>query len=70
MIELESLQRGIDDKIVMWNALRSSVGDRVHGIDFDALITRAGRQADEVERRRLAIAPDALADPTALAIAS
>ena len=70
LVELESLQQGIDDKIAMWNALRSSVESRVHGVDFDALIARAERQADEVERRRLAVAPDALAYPAPLAAGS
>ena len=70
LVELESLQGGIDAKIVMWDALRSGIGDRVRGIDFDALITRAERQAYEVERRRLGVAPDALADPTLLAVAA
>jgi hypothetical protein len=35
LLELESLHLRIDDKIDVWNALRSSVGDRVNGIDFD-----------------------------------
>jgi hypothetical protein len=61
LVELESLQQGIEDTIAMWNALRSSVGERVHGVDFDAIIARAHRQADEVERRRPGIAHAALA---------
>ena len=64
VIPLASLERGIDDKIAMWTALRSSIGNRVHGVDFDALITRAELQATEVERRRLGVASDALAYPT------
>ena len=52
MTELESLQRGIDDKIARWKVLRSSIGDRVHGIGFDAIITRAESQADEVKLSR------------------
>jgi hypothetical protein len=57
---LESLDLRINGKIDMWSALRSSVGDRVVGIDFDALIGRAERQAEALERRRLAAAADAL----------
>jgi hypothetical protein len=37
----------------MWSTLRSSVGDRVHDVDFDVLITRTEGQAHAVERRRL-----------------
>jgi hypothetical protein len=59
--ELESLDLRINGKLDMWNALRSSVGDRVVGVDFDALIGRAERQAEALERRRLAAAADALA---------
>jgi hypothetical protein len=51
--ELESLQRRIDGKLDMWNALRSSVGARVDGIDVDELIRRTERQAEELERRRV-----------------
>ena len=62
LIELESLHVGINGKIDMWNALRYSVGDRVHGIDFDELVRRAERQAEELERRRLDVATNALSD--------
>ena len=51
-VELESLQGAISSKIEMWNALRSSVGDGAR-VDFDELIRRAERQAEQVERRRL-----------------
>ena len=54
--ELESLDLRINGKLDMWNALRSSVGDRVDGVDFEALIGRAERQAEALERRRLAAA--------------
>ena len=56
-LELESLQQGIDNKISMWNTLRSSVA----GVDFDALISRAKLQAEQVERRRLGVAGDEFA---------
>ena len=64
LVELESLDLRINRKLDMWNALRSSVGDRVDGIDFDELIRRAERQAEALERRRLAVATDALPSVT------
>lgn len=60
LVELESLDLRINGKLDMWNALRSSVGDRVDGIDFDELIRRAERQAEALERDRLAVAAKAL----------
>lgn len=61
LVELESLHVRINGKLDMWNALRSSIGDRVDGIDFDELVGRAERQAEELERRRLDVAVGALA---------
>lgn len=61
LVELESLHRAINGKIDMWNALRSSVGDRVDGIDLDELVRRAERQAEQLERRRFDVAANALA---------
>ena len=58
--ELESLHLSVDGKLDMWNALRSSVGDRVVDIEIDELAHRAERQAAELERRRLAAAAGAL----------
>ena len=43
--ELESLDRHINGKLDMWIALRSVVGDRVDGIDFDEMVDRAEGQA-------------------------
>jgi hypothetical protein len=60
LVELESLHVVINGKIDMWTALRSSVGNRADGIDFDELVHRAERQAEELERRRLEVAADAL----------
>jgi hypothetical protein len=60
LAELESLDLRINGKLDMWNALRSSVGERVHGVDFDELIGRTERQAEALERRRLAVAATAL----------
>jgi hypothetical protein len=60
LVELEMLHRGINGKLDMWHALRHSVGNRVDGIDFDELIRRAERQAEELERSRLDVAANAL----------
>jgi hypothetical protein len=60
LVELESLHRRIEGKIDMWKVLRYGVGHRVDGIDFDELIRRAERQAEELERRRLDVAATAL----------
>jgi hypothetical protein len=56
LTELESLDLRIGAKIEMWNSLRSSLGDRVDGIDFYKLIRRAEGQAEALEHRRLAVA--------------
>jgi hypothetical protein len=56
LLELESLHLRIDEKLDMWNALRSSID----GLDVDELIRRTERQAEELERRRLAAAATAL----------
>jgi hypothetical protein len=54
-IELESLALGIEGKALLWANLRdlAGVGDRLEGIDLDALIERARRQRDELEGHRL-----------------
>jgi hypothetical protein len=59
--ELASLDRLIHGKLDTWNALRSSVGDRVQGFDYDELIRRAEGQAEELERRRVAVGGTPLA---------
>ena len=53
LVELESLHRATSGKIDMWNALRSSVGDRAPRIDFDELI-RHGLAARNDTRRVIA----------------
>jgi hypothetical protein len=60
LADLESLDLQIKGKIDMWDALRSSVGDRVDGFDFDELMSRAEGQAEALEQRRLAVAASAL----------
>jgi hypothetical protein len=61
--ELESLHLRINGKLDMWDALRAGVGARVDGIDVDELIRRTKRQAEELERRRLAVAGMPPSDP-------
>jgi hypothetical protein len=56
LAELEALDLRIKGKLDMWKALRSGVGDRVDGIDFDELIRRTERQVEALERRRLDVA--------------
>ena len=56
LVELEALHRQIRAKLDTWTALRSRVGPRVDGIDVDELIRRTERQAEELDRRRLAVA--------------
>jgi hypothetical protein len=60
LVELESLHLGINGKLDLWKALGHSLGPRVEGIDFDPLIRRAERQAEELERHRLEVATTAL----------
>jgi hypothetical protein len=60
LVELESLDLRIKGKLDTWSVLRSSLGERAAGVDFDELIRRAERQAVELERRRVAVAADAL----------
>ena len=60
LVELEALHLQIRAKLDTWTALRSRVGPRVDGIDVDELIHRTERQADELDRRRLAVAATAL----------
>ena len=60
LVELEALQLQTEAKLDMWTALRSRLGPHVEDIDVDELIRRTERQADELDRRRLAVAPTAL----------
>jgi hypothetical protein len=60
LLELESLYLGITGKREMWGALERTLGNDVPGFDFEELGRRAERQAMEVEKQRLAVAPRAL----------
>ena len=57
------LALGLDGKKVLWSNLRdlADVGERLHDVDFDALIERAQRQRDELEPHRVEAGRVALA---------
>ena len=55
---LELLAIGIHGKLCLWKALQvaSAADSRLHGFDFETLISRAQQQYDRVERNRLHLA--------------
>jgi len=53
VVELEGLRLGVEGKACLWRMLRELADPRLSGFDFDALIARAERQRDELERHRL-----------------
>jgi hypothetical protein len=53
VVELEGLRLGVEGKACLWRMLRALADPRLSGFDFDALIARAERQRDELERHRL-----------------
>ena len=61
-LELESLALGLDGKKLLWANVGdlANVGDRLADIDFGALIDRAARQREELERFRLAAGRESL----------
>jgi hypothetical protein len=61
LIELDALLLGINGKLALWKVLRETLGERQDGIDLDALIHRAERQAQELEPRRIDVAAKAFA---------
>jgi hypothetical protein len=64
-LSLEALALGVTGKRCLWRALRRvALSDkRIRQFDFRLLELRAVDQYREIERRRLSIAPDALAAP-------
>jgi len=60
LAELESIHAGLDGKVEMWNTLRASQEALADRLDFDELVHRAERQAEELERRRLEVVAKAL----------
>jgi hypothetical protein len=53
VVEVEGLRLGVEGKACLWKMLRELADPRLSGFDFDALIARAERQRDELERQRL-----------------
>jgi hypothetical protein len=55
---LEFLEIGIHGKLELWRALAAvgSANPRLRGVDFEHLASRAEKQREEVERRRLYVA--------------
>jgi hypothetical protein len=53
VVEIEGLRLGVEGKACLWRMLRELADPRLSGFDFDALIARAERQRDELERHRL-----------------
>jgi len=53
IVELEGLSLAVAAKAGMWRMLRELSDPRLEGADFDGLLARADRQADELERRRI-----------------
>lgn len=62
LLELEMLHIGITGKLELWQALQQTLGYRLSGVDFPALIERAESQRQTVERLRLDAATEALAE--------
>jgi hypothetical protein len=52
-VELETLAIGIYGKLLLWRALRAQPADDMTAARLDELITRAERQQEAVERRRV-----------------
>jgi hypothetical protein len=57
IVELETLVVGIRGKEALWTALRTA-GANLQGIDLDALIESARRQAKEIDEQRLIAVAD------------
>lgn len=53
LVELEGLTLGVTGKLALWRLLRELDDPRLAGFDFDALVARAERQRDELERHRV-----------------
>lgn len=55
---LEFLESGIHGKLELWRALAAvgAANPRLRGVDFEHLASRAEKQCEEVERRRLHVA--------------
>jgi hypothetical protein len=60
VVELEVLALGVGAKLSCWRALAELGDARLHDVGLPALIERAERQRDELERFRLASAREVL----------
>jgi hypothetical protein len=63
--EIEALSLGVEGKLALWRALRSTHGSdpRLAGVDFDTLADRARSQRRRLERLRTRAAAEALGQP-------
>jgi hypothetical protein len=62
LVELEGMMLGVSGKLALWVVLSQNLGDdpRLAGIDFPALIDRARKQRQTLERQRRRAARTAL----------
>ena len=62
LVELEGLWIGVNGKLSLWQSLRSvaDLDPALEGFDFDALIARAERQLEGLEKQRIDAAELAL----------
>jgi hypothetical protein len=52
LLELEAIAVGVHGKLLLWRVLRDRRPEGASAVDLDALIARAERQLDAVERHR------------------
>jgi hypothetical protein len=71
LVELEALESGVSGKRSLWQALDTTFRDdrRLERFDFGALIGRAEKQLHGLLEHRLAVAPDALREESAMRMA-
>jgi hypothetical protein len=62
VIELEGLVIGVTGKLALWEALRTSVGERLEEIDFAVLADRALDQRDRLTELRLKAVAEAFGE--------
>jgi hypothetical protein len=64
--EIEALSLGVEGKLALWRALRSTHGSdpRLAGVALDELIDRAQSQRRRLERQRVRAADEALRQPS------
>ena len=61
VIELEGLVVGVTGKGALWDALRTTVGETVAGVDLNELASRAESQRSRLEALRRTAAAEAFA---------